>query len=327
MTKKVVFLGTGGTIAGKALSATDNVGYRAGEVSLADLLDGNPSLTSVLLGFEVEAEQVAQIDSKDMGWSEWQALAARVRHHLSDTSVRAVVITHGTDTLEETAYFLSRVLPSDLLLQKAVVLVCAMRPSTAVFPDGPQNLRDAVLVAVDSVAHGVLVVCAGRVHAARFVQKVHPYRLDAFSSGEKGPLAYVEEGSVRWGGDVPEGSVAPMDSRCLGVKPIQWPRVEILVNTVGIGGAAVRSICATPQGGDPAVRGIVVAGTGNGTVNNAMEDALRVAMSQGVRVVRATRCPLGQIVYANNVQHEAPEYDGLSPVKTRIALVLELLGH
>jgi len=167
----LLVLGTGGTIAGTASSASDNIGYTAA--------------------------QVAQVDSKDMRFDIWRTLARRVAHHLAQPQVAGVVITHGTDTLEETAYFLHAVLPAELVNAKPVVLTCAMRPASSLNPDGPQNLKDAVAVALSAGAHGVVVVCAGTVHGALEVQKTHTYRLDAFSSGDAGPLAYVEEGSVR----------------------------------------------------------------------------------------------------------------------------------
>ena len=147
-----VILGTGGTIAGRATRAGDNVGYVAGQVNAQDLIGAVPALA----GMPLEVEQVAQIDSKDMGFAVWQRLAQRVAHHLVREEVTGVVITHGTDTLEETAYFLQQVLRPT----KPVVLTCAMRPATALVPDGLQNLLDAVAVAGDVQAHGVMAVCA-----------------------------------------------------------------------------------------------------------------------------------------------------------------------
>ncbi len=195
--RKAVVLGTGGTIAGRASSGSDNVGYRAGEVSVADLLGAVPGMSDRLQGCDLVSEQIAQIDSKDMEWSVWLALQQACVKHLSDQSVAAIVITHGTDTLEETAYFLHLCL-SEVDRYKPVVLTCAMRPATALTPDGPQNILDAVTVALDSRSSGVLAVCAGAVHAAQHVQKGHTYKVDAFDSGDAGPLAWVEEGQVRW---------------------------------------------------------------------------------------------------------------------------------
>lgn len=321
MANALVFLGTGGTIAGKAASAQDNVGYTAGQVGVAQLLQGIPGLADSLGGLALEHEQVAQVDSKDMAHGVWAALAQRVVVHLGRDAVQGVVITHGTDTLEETAYFLSRVLPAELLARKPVVLTCAMRPSTALAPDGPQNVLDAVQVAQNSSARGVLAVCAGMVHAALHVQKIHPYRLNAFDSGEAGVLAYVEEGRVRWvqecprvGSEVPWS--APRDAAL-------WPRVEVVFSHAGAGGTLVHALCAPLPDGSPPLRGIVVAGTGNGTVHHDMESALVDAQNQGVQVVRTTRCAYGAVVAGS--PSPFPLISDLPPFKARVALMLQLM--
>lgn len=325
MAKKLVFLGMGGTIAGKAASASDNVGYKAGELGVGQLLGAIPSLASALGDWDTAFEQVAQIDSKDMGAIEWLALAQRVQVHLQKPDVAAVVITHGTDTLEETAYFLSRAMGSALLDAKPVVLTCAMRPASSQTPDGPQNVLDAVAVARAHQARGVLAVCAGVVHSARDVQKIHPYRLDAFDSGEAGPLAYVEEGSVRWLHACPP---APAGDCFIGQgvwpAPDTWPRVEIVHSHAMGGGSVVRALCATPVGGDAPLRGLVVAGTGNGTLQADLEAALRQAQAQGVRVVRTTRCAYGSVVVG--ASQDGLPCMGLSPVKARIALMLDMMA-
>ena len=188
MPSTVVFLGTGGTIAGASADATDSIGYAAAQRSLLELLADLQSLVPALSRTAIEAEQVAQIDSKDMGPAVWQLLAGRVAHHLARPEVAGLVITHGTDTLEETAWLLQRVLAPT----KPVVLVAAMRPATALSADGPQNLLDALAVARTTGARGVLAVLAGRVHSAGDLRKVHPHRLDAFDSGDAGPLGVVE---------------------------------------------------------------------------------------------------------------------------------------
>ena len=215
--KKLVFLGTGGTIAGAATSADDNVGYTAAQVGIETLLAGMPGLAAGM----VVCEQVAQVDSKDMDFAVWSALAARVAHWVADEAVQAVVITHGTDTLEETAFFLHQLLRPT----KPVVLTCAMRPATARTPDGPQNLLDAVAVAQDPQATGVLVVCAGTVHGAVDVQKVHTYRLDAFDSGDAGPVAYVEESRLRWLRQPEAGGRVAAQALHRIVQGTAWPRV------------------------------------------------------------------------------------------------------
>ena len=178
MRKKIVFLGTGGTIAGTARHSTDNLGYTAAQLGVGDLIGAIPGLSQALAGQTLLAEQVAQLDSKDMDFEVWQALALRTAHFLAQDDVAGIVITHGTDTLEETAYFLHAVLPRADLLHKPVVLTCAMRPASSAAPDGPQNVLDAVAVVSTPGACGVVVVCAGTVHGAVGLQKVHPYRLD-----------------------------------------------------------------------------------------------------------------------------------------------------
>ena len=313
--RRLVILGTGGTIAGRAAKAGDNVGYVAGQVGVADLVAAVPALAEVLL----EVEQVAQIDSKDMGLPVWQALAKRLQAHLDDALVSAVIVTHGTDTLEETAFVLQRLLQP----AKPVVLTCAMRPASALVPDGPQNVSDAVAVARQAGA-GVVVVCAGQVHGALEVTKVHTYRLDAFDSGDAGPLACVEEGEVRsfraWGATAPGAarSAAPLE-RFLAADAL--PRVELVTSHADADGSLVRALMA--PGASRPLRGIVVAGTGNGTVHQALTDALNAAQANGVRVVLATRCARGRVVPHAGLPFEHSA--GLSPVKARLALALDLL--
>ncbi len=312
--KKLLLLGTGGTIAGRAGSAADGVGYTAAQLGVQQLLAGLPLAASL----EVETEQVAQVDSKDMGVAVWQQLAERVRFHLARDDVDGVLITHGTDTLEETAYFLHRLLAPG----KPVVITCAMRPATALMPDGPQNLLDALAVAVDARATGVLAVCAGTVHGAVDVQKMHTYRLDAFGSGDAGPLAYVEEGAVRWLRNAP--AATPWLGSQAAV-PAQWPRVEIVLNHAGGSGAVVDALLAqhqSPVRQEPPLAGLVVAGTGNGTLHAGLQAALLRAQAAGVRVVRASRCPLGRVL--PTPQDVFPDSEGLSAVKARVALMLAL---
>ena len=185
--EKVVVLGTGGTIAGTAASSSEQVAYTAAQLGVAQLTAALPGLDKVLDGRQLVLEQVVQLDSKDMDHATWQLLARRCAHWLAQADVGALVITHGTDTIEETAWFLQSVLQPS----KPVVMVCAMRPASSDEADGPQNLLDAFTVSAQTLAAGVSVVCAGVIHSARDVQKVHPYRLDAFSSGDAGPLGEV----------------------------------------------------------------------------------------------------------------------------------------
>lgn len=306
-TRTIVVLGTGGTIAGRAASAADNLGYRAAELGVAELLRGIPAAS----GHALHAEQVAQVDSKDMDFAVWRALAQRCAHWLAQEHVAGIVVTHGTDTLEETAFFLQAVLAP----AKPVVLTGAMRPATSAFADGPQNLADALAVAAAPGAQGVCVAFAGAVHHPADVQKVHGYRLDAFSSGDAGPLAYVEEGRVRLLRGWPQG---PALRTAALPAPERWPRVEIVMNHAGAGGAVVRALVAD------GVAGLVVAGTGNGTLHHALEAALVEAARAGVAVRRASRCAQGRVL--PHPGDTLPAAEGLSPVKARIALLLELMS-
>jgi L-asparaginase len=317
--RRVVVLGTGGTIAGRAARTGDNIGYTAAEVGVGDLLGG----VAVPADLALEAEQVAQVDSKDMAFAVWLRLARRCAHWLAQPDVAGVVVTHGTDTLEETAFFLHSVLTD---LAKPVVLTCAMRPATALASDGPQNLRDAIAVAAMPGAHGVVAVCAGTIHGAADVQKVHTYRLDAFASGDAGPLGYVEEGAVRlvrnWPAAPTGRAQEAMDLIATDAVP---PRVEIVMSHAGARGATVDAMVRERQAGLPdAVQGLVLAATGNGTLHHELESAALRAQAAGIAVLRATRCASGRILpKPGDTLRDA---GALSPVKARIALMLELLG-
>jgi L-asparaginase len=324
---KIVVLGTGGTIAGRAAKASDNLAYTAAQVGVGELLDAIPGLTEALAGRVLVVEQVAQIDSRDMNFAVWQQLASRVSHHLAHAEVHGVVITHGTDTLEETAFFLHSVLPVSQLVSKPVVLTCAMRPVTSAAPDGPQNVLDAVAVLNTPGACGVLAVCAGTVHGALEVQKVHPYRLDAFDSGDVGPVGYVEEGCFRL---VRNWPLAMVDRAQVAIEKIvnaqDWPRVEIVMNYAGASGAVVDALLShssLPDGAPSPVRGLVAAGTGNGTLHHDLEAALIRAQAAGVKVLRATRCASGRVL--STPGNPIPDSQGLSPVKARVALMLTLM--
>jgi L-asparaginase len=328
--QKIVLLGTGGTIAGTAGDPGDNLGYTAAQVSVAQLLQSIPDLLT--RSCTLQAEQVAQLDSKDMSFAVWQRLAARCAHWLAQADVRGVVITHGTDTLEETAYFLHAVLPQHLLARKPVVLTCAMRPASSRFADGPQNLQDALALAEEVGANGVLTVCAGRIHGALEVQKVHPYRLDAFDSGEAGNQGVVEEGRVRWlaararqpARDGAEGAGTPNDLLERLAVVTDLPRVEIIMSHAGAGAGIVEALLAHDAGTPNRLRGIVVAATGNGSLHQDLERALLRAQGGGVVVVRATRCAYGRVL--PRPADTLADSGGLSPAKARVALQLQLLG-
>jgi L-asparaginase len=311
-TPVVVVLGTGGTIAGTASSASDNVGYTAAQLSAADLVKAIPALSA----FNLDVEQVAQIDSKDMSFSVWRALALRCEHHLARAEVAGIVITHGTDTLEETAYFLHRVLDAS----KPVVLTAAMRPATSTQADGPQNVLDAVAVAVTPSAHGVMVTMAGTVHGAVEVRKVHTYQLDALTSGDSGALARVEEGAVRQLRAWPESVAMCAAHKLAAALPTEesaWPQVHVVSSHAGATALPIQALVAA------GVHGLVVSATGNGTLHHAVEAALIQAQAAGVKVLRATRCNDGRIVGESD--SVLPAAASLNAVKARVELMLQVL--
>jgi len=309
---KVVVLGMGGTIAGVA-DASALRGYRAGEVAVARLLDGLDLAT----GVELVAEQVAQVDSKDMDEALWLALALRARHWLAQDAVAGVVVTHGTDTLEETAFFLHAALDP----AKPLVLTGAMRPSTDAAPDGPGNLRDAVAVAADPAARGVLVVFAGQVFGASGVRKVHPRDVDAFEGGDAGPVGRVGAGGFvatgRWpraGAEHAPWALEALARRLDEGQGLPW--VAWVASHAGATGDEVRALLAA------GVAGLVVAGTGNAMVHRRLEVALEEARAAGVPVVVGSRCGQGDAQPAEAGDRAL----ALTPSQARIALQLRLLG-
>jgi L-asparaginase len=308
MTSTVVVLSTGGTIAGRAAQASDAVGYTAGSLGPAALLAAVPALA----GQALECHAVAALDSKDMDHATWQALASQAAQHLARPDVAGVVVTHGTDTLEETAWFLHRVLAP----AKPLVLTAAMRPASHLAADGPQNLLDAVALARCQGAQGVLVALAGAVHGAAELRKAHPYRVDAFDSGDSGPLALVEEGVLRPLRPWPQGTALGLAA--IAADPAGWPVVDIVFSGVQARAATVAALRAA------GAQGLVVAATGNGTVHHALEAALQQALGDGLPVLRASRCGQGRVV--GQPEGALPSAGGLNPAKARVELMLRLLA-
>lgn len=307
----VVVVATGGTIAGQAGSATDTTGYTAGSMSVATIVAGVPPLAARRL----EIESVAGIDSKDMDAATWQRLAMRVAHHLARPEVAGLVVTHGTDTVEETTYFLHRVLAP----AKPVVFTAAMRPATALSPDGPANLMDAVNLAGTPGARGVMLQFAGAAWHPVGLRKVHTLRTDAFAGSDTGPVARSEGGRLRIFGDWPRGE--PLGTARIERPVADWPRVEIVMNHADADGGLVRACLAA------GARGIVVAGTGHGSVSARMEAALDQARRAGVAVRRASRCAFGPVLGKGEGVEDDEASGELSAVQARVELVLELLGR
>ncbi len=308
----MLLLGTGGTIAGSAARSDAATGYRAGVLGVDRLLDTLPPAARDRAQWRIE--QICNIDSKDLRPSLWAALAARIE--AAESEVDAVLITHGTDTLEETAYLLHLCHRGRL----PVVLTAAMRPASHLHADGPQNLLDALAVAVDGgIESAVVVVIGGVVHGGGELRKRHTLALDAFGSGPQGgaggALGAVEDGRVRLWRQAPP---VPVDApRCfLPQRDEDWPRVELLFNHAGADGTLARAAVAA------GARGLVVAATGNGSVAAPLEAALQEAREQGVAVVLASRVANGPVTARPGWSCAGD----LSPVQARVRLQLQLLA-
>ncbi|MGF6533185.1 L-asparaginase [Paraburkholderia sp. GAS206C] len=309
---RIAVLATGGTIAGSAADAANTSGYQAGVVGVDRLLEAVPVLSGVA---QIQPEQVASIDSKDMALALWATLAQRVNALLASDDIDGVVITHGTDTLEETAYLLHLTVKST----KPVVLTAAMRPSSALSADGPLNLLNAVTVAASQAAHGqgVLVAFNNRIHSARDVVKTSTYAVDAFQSPEVGALGWVQDGRVEFQRKV----VRPHTVDTEFVIGTKWPNVEIVVSYAGASRIGVDALVAA------GVRGIVVAGTGNGSIHASVQQALADAVSQGVVVVRSSRVGSGHVMRNGAASDDALGFvtaGSLNPYKARVLLMLAL---
>lgn len=328
--QQIIILGTGGTIAGQADNPDDSVNYTAALLDISQLLDTakvnyqNDDQAS-FKHIELLTEQLAQVDSKDMSFDIWKRLLLRCQDLLNQDQVQAIVITHGTDTLEETAYFLHLMLRTD----KPVVLTCAMRPANAPDSDGPQNLSDALCLASHPQAKGVWVVCAGEVHAAQNIQKVHTTRLNAFSSGDADLTGRVIDGKVKLSLNalLTQAQHAP-ELPYLSISDIenveQLPRVEIILNHADANGQIVDALLQQKVSQQQKLRGIVVAGTGNGTISASLETALLRAQETGVVIWRSTRCAFGKL--AGQADAVFGDSHGLAPAKARIALILSLIN-
>ena len=315
VSQKIVVLGTGGTIAGRLLPDGDS--YQAGAMQLAALLVGRDTL---------ELLDVAQVDSKDMNLPVWRDLLAALTAALARPDVQGVLVTHGTDTVEDTAWLVEALFGG---AGKPIVFTCAMRPADHLAPDGPGNLADALAVLRDPEAarRGVLLVCAGQVHAARQVRKAKAWALDAFTSDSAGPEAWVHEGRVRWraqqagdlAADWPEDALRLTPQAATrarqGVLSQDWPWVEVVTASAL---ASSRVLPALLQAG---VEGVVIAATGAGTVHRALLDA--IAAHPGLPVVVACGCDLaGMPVQASELRSTS-----LSPRKARVSMALQVLSQ
>lgn len=310
---RIHVLATGGTIAGAQASATGH-GYKSGVYDVDALLAAVPNLGRVAA---ITGEQVANIGSQDMSDEVWLKLARRVGAVLAEPGTDGVLITHGTDTLEETSYFLSLVTRSD----KPVVMVGAMRPATAISADGPGNLYNGMSVVVNPGARGrgTLVVLNDTIHHARNVVKTDTTSVQTFQSVNRGPAGRVIAGTVFW--------FEPMDRRQgkasqFSIEALdRLPRVDVVYAHAGM---SVDLIEAAVRNG---AQGMVVAGVGDGNMTTPALDALTRAARNGVVVVRSTRVPAGIVLRNSEVNDDERGFvvsGELNPAKSRVLLQLAL---
>jgi len=303
----VLILGTGGTIAGTASDPGRSWAYRAAQLSVEQLVGAVPELA----GFALATQQVAQIDSKDMGWATWQALGQALEGAMADESVSAIVITHGTDTLEETACLLHALHDG----RKPMVLTAAMRPATAPDADGPANLLQAVQVAQAAAQRGeggVTVALAGRVWSARDVRKAHSHAIDAFDGGGAEPLDEI----------APWPQPQARGWQCLQASPM--PRVEIVTSHADADGWLVDAALAHAQATGVRLDGLVVACTGHGTLHEKLAAALQRARDAGVAVWRSSRVARGGVQPRDG--DTWPAAGNWTPAQARVHLLLDLLS-
>jgi len=310
----VVILATGGTIAGAAATGTQS-GYTSGAVTIDAMLKAVPGIDKLAT---VKGEQIANVGSQDMSFDVLLKVAKRINELAKDPSITGFVITHGTDTLEESAFFLNLTVKTD----KPVVLVGSMRPSTAVSADGPLNLYNAVGIAVDPKAkgRGVLVTLNDQIHGAHSMTKTSTTAVETFQSPVRGILGTASYGKNDWyqSPDWKHTTKSEFDISSV----TKMPRVDIIY--AGVDASADLITLAANAG----AKGIVIAGVGNGNMNKAMVDAAAAVVKKGVVVVRASRVTTGLV--GRNVELDDDKLgfiasDELNPQKARILLSLALL--
>ena len=313
--RKIRILATGGTIAG-AQSAASEPGYKSGTFSVEDLIRAVPKLKDLA---DLSAEQVANIGSQNMNHEVWLKLAARINDVLKgDTD--GVVITHGTDTMEETAYFLSLVIKSD----KPVVLVGSMRPATAIGADGPANLYNAVALAAnpDAKGRGPLVVLNDEIHYAREVQKMNSTQLDTFKSPNRGRAGVMNTGQAHFFYPNNARHTTQSEFSVEGLAAKDLPRVEIVYSYANAGREIVDHLVGK------GAKGLVLAGVGDGNSTDPLMAGLAEAAKKGVAIVRSTRTGSGLVVRNVEVDDDALGLIAaleLNPQKARVLLMLGLL--
>jgi L-asparaginase len=310
----VVVLATGGTIAGAAASDVQ-AGYSSGQVGVEQLLNAVPQAKKLA---HLKGEQISNIGSQDMNDQVWLKLANRVNELLAMPDVSGVVITHGTDTIEETAYFLNLVVKS----RKPVVLTASMRPSTALSADGPLNFYNAVAVAADKNAggRGVLVVVNDWIHGASSLTKTSTTAVQTFMSPLSGLIGTVAYGTPEWYRG-PVGKNTTSSDFAVATTTV-LPRVDVIMATENMDGALINAAVAA------GAKGIVIAGVGNGNMTKTALEALAAQSKKGIVCVRSTRVTTGQVGRNVEVNDDSLGFVaslGLNPQKSRVLLRLALL--
>jgi len=307
--KKIVILATGGTIAGVGDAGKED-GYKPGSLSVEDLLSAVPQLADIA---EYEAKQVCNINSDDITEEIWIQLAHTINEMAADPEVDGFVITHGTDTMEETAYFLNLTVKTD----KPVVLTGSMRPSTSISADGPMNLYEAVCVAAsdEAAGKGVLVVFADRIYSARSVTKTSTYSVMAISAGEMGDMGVVRDGILY-----------------LYEKPLKKHTTESEFDVAGLSALPDVSILYFHVDADPDLLryaaghsdGLVIAGAGEGSFSDTWAEIISTLQ---IPVVVSSRIDDGVITKESLLCENTVSSDNLSPQKAAILLRLALTGE
>src|SRR5580765_1479867 len=310
---RIIILATGGTIAGAGTSS-DRAGYTAGKIPIEDLIGTIPTVKKVA---DITGEQVASVGSQDMTVDIWKKLAIRINEINKNNEAEGIVITHGTDTQEETAYFLDLVLTGD----KPVVLTGSMRASTAISADGPKNLYDAITIAASpkSIGRGVLVSFNEGIFDARDVMKLSTTKTNAFGSPNTGPVGQAYDGRVEYYSSS-EREVKPKSPVVI-TNDTKLPRVDIVYMYADAPSDQLDLLISKK------VDGIVIAGVGNGNFNKAYTEAVKRAVAAGIIVCRASRTPSGRVVLHDEINDDelgTIVSDDLTPQKARILLMLGL---
>lgn len=310
---RVMILATGGTIAGKGASA-DRAAYKAGELPIKDLIDAVPGIEKVA---DIKGEQISNVGSQDMSIDIWMKLNKRINEIFKNNEADGIVITHGTDTQEETAYFLNLTIRYD----HPVVLTGSMRPSTAISADGPKNLYDAVTVAAspNSQGRGVMLVFNESIFDARDVEKVSTTHVNGFGAPNGGPLGQVYDGKVIFYFKTLHKANKNTPFDITGMTKL--PRVAVVELFCDAPAIGVNAYVA--EGYD----GIITGGLGNGNLNKANTDAVVAAVKKGVAVCRTSRVFTGRVTLFDETDDSklgTVVGDNLSPQKARILLMLAL---